>query len=210
LVDGTEPRTSAGIHNLYTFKLAGDSVAKPAFLALALLVALASCHGEMEINGIPLMLLCQEAANNSWEVWSKRLLDDPYNPGSFAWGLSYAHRAFVDLYGLTGDRVWLERAVSWADHLLNYSDVNGDGEPAWGNYNETWGTSDYDFVEFTVHDGVISVSLLELVQLIYGRSELASNATLKERAYSYLCLVKRVVDRHHAYWTDVTRQATSW
>ncbi len=177
------------------------------FLALAGLLLLACCRGEMRINRVPLMILCQQAADNSWEVWSKRLLDKPYDPGNFAWGLSYAHRAFIDLYNLTGNPIWLERAILWADHLLQYSDVNGDGEPAWGNYNATWGTSDYDFVEFTVHDGVISVPLLELVQLIRGRPELASNATLKERADWYLDLVKRVVDRHHAFWTDVTEDS---
>jgi len=174
------------------------------FLVLALLLLCACCRGEMEINGMSLIVLCQQAADNTWQVGSKRLLDDPYNPGTFAWEISYALRSFVDLYNLTGNRIWLDRAISWSDHLLNYSDVNGDGEPAWGNYNETWGTDSYEFVEFTVHDGVISVPLLELVQLIRGRAELLLNETLKQKADAYLRLVKRVVDRHHAYWTDVT------
>lgn len=176
-------------------------------LLLALLLLTACCRGEMEINGMPLMVLCQQAANTTWQVGSKRLLDDPYNPGTFAWELSYGLRAFVDLYNLTGNPVWLNRAISWSDHLLNYSDVNGDGEPAWGNYNETWGTDRYEFVEFTVHDGVVSVPLLELVQLIHGRAELVLNETLKQKADAYLDLVKRVVDRHHAYWTDVTEDS---
>ncbi len=177
---------------------------KLAFLVLALLVVFPSSYGQMKVNEDTFLAICQQSANKSWRVSCGRLLDKPYNPGTFAWELSYSQRAFVDLYNLTGDMIWVERAIAWADHLLNYSDVNHDREPAWGNYNETWGTDRYDFVEFTVHDGVISVPLLELVQLIYGREELSSNATLKAKADTYLGLVKAVVDRHHSYWTDVT------
>lgn len=176
-------------------------------ILIALVAACCPCRAEMEIEGTPLMIICQEAANASWDLWNGRLVEKPYNPGWFAWGLSYAMRAYVKLYELTGNRLWLDRAVSWADYYSNFSDVNGDGEPAWGNYNETWGTDRYDYVEFTVHDGMISVPIMELTKLILESDCLNSDPLLRSKAEGYLSLVKAVVDRHHSYWTDVTEDS---
>ena len=128
----------------------------------------------------------------------------PYDPQTFAWEMSYDVRAFVRLYSLTGERIWLERAIAWADHFANYSDVDGDGEPAWGNYNETWGRKGYPFVESTVIDGMVCQPIIELAQLIYEDDELTQDAPMREKADRYVKLVKAVVDRHHRYWTDAT------
>ena len=166
-----------------------------------------STHGEMRINGVPLMQIGQEAANQSWDAFNRRLAEKPYNPGTFAWGLSYAMRAYVRLYQFTGNRMWLDRAINWTEYLINFSDVNGDGEPAWGNYNETWGTSRYDYVEFTVHDGMICVPIVELAQAILSDPELRGEPEMYARAQRYIGLVKAIVDRHHRYWSDVDEES---
>lgn len=176
-------------------------------VVLLVIGLLVPCAAQMEISGTPVMTICQEASNSSWKVWNRRLGENPYDPGNFAWGLSYALRAFVGLYNMTGNMMWVDRAVEWADYLVDYSDVNGDGEPAWGNYNSTWGRDAYEYVEFTVHDGVISTPLLELAILIRQHDELSSDPALASRADRYIALVKEIVDRHHRYWTDVTQES---
>ncbi len=173
-------------------------------LYIMILLLLGPCLAKMEIDGTPLLNLSVEASNSSWYRWNKRLEKKPYAPNYFAWGMSYALRAFIRLYELTGDDIWLERAVSWADYYVEYSDVNGDGEPAWGNYNSTWGMDRYDFVEFTVHDGKICTPLLEVARLIRQDGELFSAPVLSGKADTYVSLVKQVVDRHHSFWTDVS------
>ena len=132
-----------------------------ATLLLILLLWLPQCTAEVTIAGTPMLELCERAANASWILFQGRLTDEPYNPGAFAWSLSHALRAFVSLYRYTGDGLWIDRAVTWVDHMANYTDVNADGRPAWGNYNETWGTDRYDFAEYTVHDGVICIPVGE-------------------------------------------------
>jgi hypothetical protein len=108
------------------------------------------------------------------------------------------------LYGFTGNQLWLDRAIAWVDYCANYSDVDGDGEPAWGNYNETWGTDRYEYLEFTVHDGVIGTPIIELARLIRSDPVLRSDPELKAKADGYVSLVRQIVDRHHRYWEDVT------
>ncbi len=173
-------------------------------LAPMLLIVTFPCRAEMQIGGTPVMVLCQEAANASWDLWNERLAEKPYNPGWFAWGLSHALRAFIRLYNISRDRLWFDRAVYWVDYLANYSDVNGDGIPAWGNYNETWGTDSYDFAEHTVHDGVICTPIMELVCLVYRNEQLRSDPSLRSKADMYISLVRAVIDGHHSYWTDLT------
>ncbi|MBU7004479.1 MAG: hypothetical protein HXS50_02845 [Theionarchaea archaeon] len=166
---------------------------------------LPACTAEVTIAGTPMLELCERAANASWILFQGRLADDPYNPGSFAWSLSHALRAFVRLHRFTGDEIWIDRAVAWIDHMANYTDVNADGKPAWGNYNETWGTDRYDYAEYTVHDGVICIPILELVDCI--RDFPALGPELGAKAESYLELVIEIIEYHAEFWTDVSEDS---
>jgi len=178
-----------------------------AFLSTSLMSVTPAWGEGMTILGTPMIVLCQDAANHSWEYWSGRLAEKAYDPQTFAWEISYDMRAFVKLYSLTGERIWLERAIAWSDHCADYSDVNGDGEPAWGNYNETWGRAGYPFVESVVIDGMVCQPIIELAQLIYGDDELRQDPAMRERADRYVKLVKAIVDRRHRYWTNVTEDS---
>jgi hypothetical protein len=134
---------------------------------------------------------------------ASQLAADPYNPGSFAWGWQYHARGCLIMYNVTGERKWLDWAVAIADHFLEYSDVNGDGIPAWGNYNETWGNSRYEFREYTVWDGVIGLPIIEAAKIIRGDELLSRNTTLSARADSYVQLITEIINRHHRSWTQV-------
>jgi len=184
-------------------KIQAAAVILPAIIILSL----HACFAGVTILGTPLLDLCIEAANRSWDVHQGRLEDDPYNPGSYAWSLSHALRSFVRLYTFTGDMLWVDRAVSWIDHMVNYSDVNADGRPSWGNYNETWGTDRYDYAEYTVHDGIICIPVIELVECIYGDDRLSGNLELKKRADEYLGLVEEIIEYHSEFWTDVSEES---
>ncbi|MBU7004472.1 MAG: hypothetical protein HXS50_02810, partial [Theionarchaea archaeon] len=142
---------------------------------------------------------------------SRQIANDPYNPGSFAWGWQYHARGCLIMFNLTGNRKWLDWAVNISDHFLAYSDVNGDGEPAWGNYNETWGNDRYDFREYTVWDGVIGLPIIETAKVILGNDALSDNETLRSKANAYVDLMERVVQRHHGSWNQVdTDQGYYW
>jgi len=139
----------------------------------------------------------------AFESISVQIADDPYNPGSFAWGWQYHARGCLIMYNLTGERKWLDWAVNLSDHFLEYSDVNGDGEPCWGNYNETWGNSRYDFREYTVWDGVIGLPMVEVAKIIIDDDLLSKNITLLEKANAYIDMMERLVQRHHSAWEQV-------
>jgi len=106
------------------------------------------------------------------------------------------------MYELTGERKWLDWAVNITDHFVDFSDVNGDGQPAWGNYNETWGSSLYDYREYTVWDGVIGLPVIEAARVIMKDRNLSADPELSARANRYIELIRRIVLRHHKAWTQ--------
>jgi hypothetical protein len=76
-------------------------------------------------------------------------------------------------------------------------------EPAWGNYNETWGNSRYDFREYTVWDGVIGLPVIEAARAMRADEELADDPNLSAKADMYIGLVERMILRHHGAWTQL-------
>lgn len=51
---------------------------------------------------------------------------------SLAWGESYYLNAYIKMYHVTGDALWLDRIVEHFDRMVpNMSDHDGDGIPAW-------------------------------------------------------------------------------
>jgi hypothetical protein len=145
-----------------------------------------------------------EFANQTWAYYNSLLVSKPYDPDLFAWGIQYEMRSYCDMYRFTGDRLWINRAVARADYLYKYRDVNGDGIPSWGNYNETYGNSVYAYQEYGVWDGVLTTAILETAQTIYDHPVLMANQTLREKADKYLELVKTIIDRYHGCWTNLT------
>jgi len=149
-----------------------------------------------------------EFAEQTWSSYNSLLVSKPYDPGLFAWGIHYEMRSYCDMYRFTGDRLWINRAVARADYLYSVRDVNGDGIPSWGNYNETYGNSRYAGEgmnrDFGVWDGVLTTAIIETAQTIYDHPVLMANQTLKEKADKYLKLVKTIIDRYHGCWTNLT------
>jgi len=156
------------------------------------------------INNSNLLDVTEELANHVWKVYGEHLKVKAYDPGFYAWGVQYEIRALLNLYLLTGNKTWLEKALERIDFLINYSDVNGDGVPSWGNYNETYGSPGYEYYEWSVWDGLISFSILRACLMILNNEELRSNSTLYFKAISYLNLVKSVIDSWHSCWTEVS------
>jgi hypothetical protein len=121
------------------------------FLLIVILALVQPClsYRDPLVGRDSIISLADGTGAKSFGSISRQIANDPYNPGSFAWGWQYHARGCLIMFNLTGDRKWLDWAVNISDHFLAYSDVNADGEPAWGNYNETWGNSRYDFREYT-------------------------------------------------------------
>jgi len=164
-------------------------------------------EGEFLFLGQPFVELYSSIANVVWSSYNKALNSKPYDPGLFAWGLHYEIRSYVDLYKLTNDIRWLYRAINRCEYLYSVRDVNNDGIPSWGNYNETYGNSRYareGYREFGVWDGVISTAFMDVVQTILFTDVLKKNATLRARAEKYLEVVITIINRYHAYWTRVS------
>ena len=155
-----------------------------------------------ELGGRNATLVLLESGDVAWEDYSERLAREYYyNTGFLAWYVPAELKAYVNIYKITGERKWLDRAVIRADYLVNVSDVNGDGVPSWGNYNETWGgCPEYKWGEATVWDGVICTALMNLVKLIFTDPVLSENSTLLRKAETYLNLVTKVIDRYHQCW----------
>ena len=142
-----------------------------------------------------------------WESYNKALRNKPYDPGLFAWGLHYEIRSYVEMYKLTRDVRWLYRAISRCDYLYSVRDVNNDGIPSWGNYNETYGNPRYareGYREFGIWDGVISTTFMDVVQVLLSVDELKKNSTLKAKAEKYLEVVTTIINRYHGCWTSVS------
>lgn len=169
---------------------------------------LVEADGEVDIliDSRSLLDIIEELADRVWEAYGKHLKTKPYDPGFYAWGIQYEIRALLNLYLLTRKRIWLERALLRIDILVNYSDVNGDDIPSWGNYNETYGSPRYKYYEWSVWDGLISFSILRACSIILGDEELKNNSTLCTKANSYLNLVKKVINSWHKCWSWVSRE----
>lgn len=178
---------------------------RPIYLLILLLLARMSYCSEAPLVGREnTITLADRFGNQTFDYYITQVSDDPYNPGSFAWGYQYHARGCLIMYNLTGDIKWLDWALNMTDHFVTYSDVNGDGEPAWGNYNETWGNSRYDFREYTVWDGVIGLPVIEAAKIIRNDGNLSSDPNFSARADAYVDLITQVIQRHHKSWTQVS------
>ncbi len=147
-------------------------------------------------------LVCQLASQTE-ERYNEILVEKPYDPSLYAWGMQYLARGYLALFQLTHNRTWLERALEITDYFERYSDVNGDGTPCWGNYNETFGHARYGWREFTVWDGVIALPMVEAAKLIWTDPSLSIDPNLSEKAARYVNLAKAVVHYHRPCWTQV-------
>jgi len=150
-------------------------------------------------------------ANKTWDYYSERLSRRPYYywPGYFAWNIHYEVRGYINLYRVTGKKLWLDRAIARCDHMVNLSDVNGDGIPCWGNYNSTWGSphGPYDppgMDGSVVIDGVISIAIMETVLAIYGYYEQKPVYKYFEKANKYVEVVKGVIEKWRKCWTEIS------
>ncbi len=174
-------------------------------LAPAILVAEVAISTQNPLVGRDRVIdLVDGAGQRAFESIARQIAGDRYNPGSYAWGWQYHARGCLIMFNVTGERKWLDWALNITDLFLEYSDVNGDGVPAWGNYNETWGNDRYEFREYTVWDGVIGLPMIEAAKVIKGSPDLHSNASLAAKADAYVALIERIVQRHHGAWTQVS------
>jgi len=161
-------------------------------------------NGKLKIRGGNFLKVYESLAESTFASYNSLLESKPYDPGLFAWGIHYEVRSYCDMYNLTRDRKWIEKALARTEYLYSFRDVNGDGIPSWGNYNETYGNSRYAYQEYGVWDGVITTAIIEVCQLIYSDPELSRNETLKEIADKYLDCIKQVIDRYHKCWTSLS------
>ncbi len=162
--------------------------------------------GSLLLRGRNIIDLYASVADRVWESYNQLLEQKPYDPGLFAWGIHYEIRSYCEMYRLTEDRLWIERAVARCDYLYNLRDVNGDGIPSWGNYNATYGNPRYEregWREFSVWDGVLTTAMIETAQVILDYKILKNNQTLKAKADRYINVVKTVIERYHNAWSDL-------
>lgn len=160
--------------------------------------------GNLMIRGGGFLSFYEKLAESTFSDYGNLLLSKPYDPGLFAWGIHYEVRSYCDIYNLTRDIKWIERAIARTEYLYSFRDVNGDGVPSWGNYNETYGNSRYAYQEYGVWDGVITTALIEVTGLIYEDPMLSCNQSLKEIADKYLECVKQIINRYHNCWTNLS------
>ena len=146
--------------------------------------------------------LVERLTNETEIIYDSILAKKPYDPSLMTWGMHYLARACLAMFNVTGDRKWLDKAINLTDYFALYSDVNGDGEPSWGSYNETWGIPRWEFKEYTVWDGVIALPMIEVVKLIKF-TDLSSDVNLSTKADSYTDIARKVVERHYPFWTQV-------
>lgn len=157
---------------------------KPQYLMILLLMMeISSCSQGPFVGRDSVISLVDDAGNDVFDSIVTQFSVDPYDPGSFAWQRQYDARSCLIMHNLTGERKWLDRALNLTDHFVAYSDVNGDSEPAWGNYNETWGNPRYDFREYTIWDGVIGLPVIEAAKVLRSCEELSSNISLSKGPY---------------------------
>ncbi|MEM2781014.1 MAG: hypothetical protein QW791_09170 [Candidatus Bathyarchaeia archaeon] len=147
-----------------------------------------------ELNGRNATDVLLESANIAWNYYTEQLYESECDPEFIAWTTSYEVEAFVNIYRITNDTTWIDRAVSRADYIADRSDMNGDGVPSWGKYNITHS------IERTVWDGMICTALMNLVKIIYEDRKLSMDQNLTSKAERYLNLTKRVVERYHNCW----------
>lgn len=159
-------------------------------------------NGNLMIRGGDFLRFYETLAKSTFSYYENLLRSKPYDPGLFAWGIHYEVRSYCDIYNLTREIKWIEMALARTEYLYSFRDVNGDGIPSWGNYNETYGNSRYAYQEYGVWDGVITTALIEVAELIYRDPLLSRNQSLKEIADKYLECVKQVIDRYHKCWTS--------
>ncbi len=148
--------------------------------------------------------LVERLVTETETAYDRILSDKPYHPSLFAWGMHYLARACLVMYEVTENLSWFNRALNITDYLVFYSDVNADGVPSWGSYNETFGLSKWEFKEYTVWDAVNCLPIIESAELIRSDHRLSSDPELVAQADAYLELVRRVVERHHPFWTQIT------
>ena len=195
---------STALFTLYSIKMYTDICSFP-YIA-----------GISKIRPFPLAGNCplrvvSRIANRTWDYYSERLSRRPYYywPGYFAWNIHYEVRGYINLYRITGNKLWLKRAIARCDHMVNLSDVNGDGIPCWGNYNSTWGSPQgpYDppgMDGSVVIDGVISIAVMETALAIYGFYEQIPASEFFEKANRYVKVVKGVIEKWRRYWTKTS------
>ncbi len=164
--------------------------------------AVSPCSG-VEIGREDAYRLVEKLVRETEAIYDGILSNKPYDPSLFAWGMHYLARACLDMYQATGNRSWFNKSLSITDYLVLYSDVNADGIPSWGSYNETWGLPRWEFKEYTVWDAVNCLPIIESVMLVRSEPDLSCDPELVAKADAYLELVRRVVERHHPFWTDV-------
>ncbi len=162
------------------------------------------CSSGPLVGGRDIYQFIDGPSEQTFKSITNRLSEDPYDPGYFAWGLQYHVRGCLIMYNLTGQRKWLDWALNITDHFVEYSDVNGDGKPCWGNYNQTWGNDRYDFREYTVWDGVIGLPIIEAAQMIRSRPELRNDPQLMAKSNHYVALIERIIRRHQSAWTQIS------
>ncbi len=162
-----------------------------------------ACKGSPLLGREDVITLVSRLTLETQQLYDSILAETPYHPSLMAWGMHYLARACLAMYAVTNERAWLDRAINITDYFVEYSDVNGDDEPSWGAYNETFGGSHYGFAEWTVWDGVISLAIIEVAKTIRSDPVLSSDQDLASKADAYVQLTEKVVTRHWASWTEV-------
>ena len=152
-----------------------------------------------ELGGRNATEVLLKSGDIAWKYYNNQLNIIGYDPGFLAWTISYEIEAYVNIYKMTGNQTWLERAVSRADYIVSVNDTNGDGVPSWGEYNAT------HLIEQTVWDGMICTALMNLVKLIREDQTLITNQHLTAKADVYQNLTKKVIDRYHSLWIQTNK-----
>jgi len=173
------------------------------FVVMPLLLFSGHCQPSVPLGDDDTYRLACDLADRTEEIYDRILANKPYEPSLMAWGMQYLARGYVDLYAVTGDRAWLDRAINITDFFLLYSDVNRDDNPCWGNYNETFGNARFGWKEYTVWDGVISFPMVLVASVIRSDANLSRDQALLSKADRYVELVEKVVRYHWPAWTQI-------
>jgi len=172
-------------------------------VAVSLGTSVARCSGPI-VGSEGVFEILSDFGPRAFSYFLSRTSAKPYDPGAMAWGWQYQARACLIAYRLTHESKWLDWALNITDYFVEYSDVNGDGIPAWGNYNESWGNPRYDYREYTVWDGVIGLPIIEAAQLILSDPQLSQDPYLVQKASRYVDLIRQVIRHHRPAWTQVS------
>jgi hypothetical protein len=135
--------------------------------------------------------------------WRKRTNDS----GTLAWNTSYLMDSYLEVYGTTHQRKYLEKFIALADPLAEQTDEKRGLSDYLGRTRKGWGSVAYSKgrVVWLVHTAMITFPLVKFAMIVGANSDLSD---LAARAEKYRFVAEGALAEFDGDWRDdpVTRE----